>query len=684
MGAPSNTRNIGIFAHIDAGKTTVTERILFYTGRTHRMGDVDHGTAVMDWMPQERERGITIVSAATTCEWNKTRINIIDTPGHVDFTAEVERSLRVLDGGVGVFCAVGGVEPQTETVWRQAQRYSVPALAFVNKLDRQGADFHRVLQMMKDILGETPLPVMLPVGEGSNFKGVIDILEQKALYFDMESLGSKFSVKEIPEDLQDEAAEALEKIKETVAELDDGAMERYFAGELGKEEINSLLRKGTIAGLFIPVLCGAALRNVGVQRLLDAIVDWLPAPEELPSVTGIKPNGKEEIRERSDSEPFTALVFKIQTDAHLGRLAYLRVYSGTARDGQSVYNNRTGKKERLTRLVMMHADKRIHLDNISEGDIAAAGMKNAATGDTLTVLGRPLTLETIHFVDPVMEMAIESVGAGDEKKLEDALKDMTSEDPSLKVGVDRETGQTLIRGMGELHLEIVVDRMKREKKLDVRTGRPQVSYRESVSSVGSGEETFERLIAGKGNFGNAVIEVRPMEKGIRFTSATDSLSRQFLDAVKSGIMGSVSAGVLAGYPLDGVEIILKGARMHETDSTEIGYSSSAAIALRKALRKASPVIREPIMKVDIVTPADYMGDVIGDVNARRGTVVSIDQRGEAQAILANIPLSELFGYTSSLRSLSQGRAGYTMQFNNYALVPPNVQKKLLDKMGITF
>lgn len=682
MGTPSKTRNIGIFAHIDAGKTTVTERILFYTGRTHRMGDVDHGTAVMDWMPQERERGITIVSAATTCEWRGTRINIIDTPGHVDFTAEVERSLRVLDGGVGVFCAVGGVEPQTETVWRQAQRYSVPALAFVNKLDRQGADFHRVIQMMKDTLGECPLPVMLPVGQGSNFKGVIDVLEQKALYFDMESLGTKFEVEEIPEELRDEAAEALEKIRETVAELDDSAMERYFAGELGNEEIISLLRKGTVEGAFVPVLCGAALRNVGVQRLLDAIVDWLPAPEELPSVTGIKPNGKEEIRERSNSEPFTALVFKIQTDTHLGRLAYLRVYSGTAKDGQPVFNNRTGKKERLTRLVMMHADKRIHIDSISEGDIAAAGMKNAATGDTLTEIGRPLTLETIHFIDPVMEMAIEPASASDEKRLEDALNDMTSEDPSLKVGVDRETGQTLIRGMGELHLEIVVDRMKREKKLDVRTGRPQVSYRESISAIGRGEDTFERLIAGKGNFGNALIELRPLDSGIKFTSETDSLPRHFMDAVSGGVMGSVSAGVLAGHPLDGVEIVLIAAKVHETDSTELGYSSAAAVALRKALRNSSPVIREPIMRVDIVTPADYMGDVIGDVNARRGTVVSIEHRGEAQVILANIPLAELFGYTSTLRSLSQGRAGYTMQFNEYSQVPPNVQKKLLEKMGL--
>ena len=682
MGTPTKTRNIGIFAHIDAGKTTVTERILFYTGRTHRLGDVDHGTAVMDWMPQERERGITIVSAATTCDWKGTRINIIDTPGHVDFTAEVERSLRVLDGGVGVFCAVGGVEPQTETVWRQAQKYSVPSLAFINKLDRQGADFHRVLQMMKDILSETPLPVMLPIGQGVDFKGVIDVLRQKALYFDMESLGVKYDEMEIPEELKEEASAALEKVKETVAELDDDAMERYFAGELEIEEVKQLIRRGTIAGVFIPVLCGAALRNIGVQSLIDAIVDWLPAPEELPAVTGIKPNGKEETRERSSSEPFTALVFKIQTDTHLGRLAYLRVYSGSAKDGEAVLNNRTGKKERLTRLVMMHSSKRSHIDQVTEGDIAAAGMKNAATGDTLTSSGKPLTLETIHFVDPVMEMAIEPESTSDEKKMDIALGEMTSEDPSLKVGVDRETGQTLIRGMGELHLEIVVDRLKREKKLSVRTGRPQVSYRESVSSVGTGEETFERLIGGKGNYGNASITVKPAKTGVKFTNEVADLPKLFLEAAKNGVMGAVGGGVIAGYALDGIEIVLKKAIVHETDSTELGYSSSAAIALRKALQNASPVIREPIMKVDVVTPVDYMGEVIGDINARRGTVVSINSRGEAQAILANIPLSELFGYTSALRSLSQGRAGFTMQFSDYAEVPSNIQKNLLKKMGI--
>jgi elongation factor G len=684
MGSPGRTRNIGIFAHIDAGKTTVTERMLFYTGRTHRMGDVDHGTAVMDWMPQERERGITIVSAATTCNWRDTAINIIDTPGHVDFTAEVERCLRVLDGGVGVFCAVGGVEPQTETVWRQAQRYSVPSLAFVNKLDRQGADFHRVLQMMRDILGEIPLPVMLPLGQGSEFRGVIDVLAQKALFFDTESLGSSFTEEEIPPEMRDECLEALEKVKEAVADLDEDAMELYFSGGLTTPDIRRLLRKGTIEGAFVPVLCGAALRNAGVQKLLDAVVDWLPAPEELPPVTGLKPGGDAETRQRDDNEPFTALVFKIQSDAHLGRLAYMRVYSGTARDGDAVLNNRTGKKERLTRLVTMHADKRSHLDSISQGDIAAAGMKNAATGDTLTVPGKPLVLETIHFVDPVMEMAIEPAGTSDDKRLEDALEEMVSEDPCLKVGTDRETGQTLIRGMGELHLEIVVDRLKRERALDVRTGNPQVSYRESVAGAGTGEETFQRLIAGKGNYGHAVIMVEPTDSGIEFVSLAEGLSSLFTEAARNGVMGSVSAGVLAGYPLDGVRITLLRASVHETDSTDIGYSSAAAGALRKALAEGSPVIREPVMKVDVVTPSDYLGDVIGDINARRGTVVSIEQRGEAQAVIADVPLSELFGYTSTLRGLSQGRAGYTMHFREYTTVPPNIQKKLLEKMGLGY
>ncbi len=525
MNSPSALRNIGIFAHIDAGKTTVTERILFYTGRTHRMGDVDHGTAVMDWMPQERERGITIVSAATTCSWKNTTINIIDTPGHVDFTAEVERSLRVLDGGVAVFCAVGGVEPQTETVWRQARKYNVPSIAFVNKMDRQGADFPRVLRMMHDILGARPLPVTLPIGSGQAFRGIVDVIHGKAVYFDPDSLGESIREDVIPDDMQERTAAALEAIQEAVADLGEEAMELYFSGGLGPAEIIAFMRTGTLERRFVPVLCGAALRNVGVQRLLDAIVNWLPAPEELPPVTGRTPSGVPAQRERSVDAPFTALVFKIQTDSHLGRLAYMRVYSGTAKDGQAVYNNRTGKKERMMRLVRMHADKRDHLDAVQAGDIAAAGMKDAATGDTLTIPDQPITLESIEFAEPVMQMAIEPVGARDDKALEDALSEMTSEDPSLKVGVDRDTGQNLIMGMGELHLEIVVDRLKRERKLQVHTGNPQVSYREGVSRTGRGEGVFERLIAGRGNFGHAVVLVEPTPAGVEVECTVPGLCR---------------------------------------------------------------------------------------------------------------------------------------------------------------
>jgi elongation factor G len=682
MSSPSALRNIGIFAHIDAGKTTVTERILFYTGRTHRMGDVDHGTTVMDWMPQERERGITIVSAATTCTWKNTTINIIDTPGHVDFTAEVERSLRVLDGGVAVFCAVGGVEPQTETVWRQALKYGVPTIAFVNKMDRQGADFPRVLQMMRDILGATPLPVFLPIGSGQTFRGIVDVIRGRALYFDSESLGETIREEPIPEEMADSAALALEAVHEAVADLCEEAMELYCTGDLDPSLIIPLIRRGTLEKRFVPVLCGAALRNVGVQRLLDAIVDWLPAPEELPSVMGTEPGGTEAERPRSADSPFTALVFKIQTDSHLGRLAYMRVYSGSAKDGQAVLNNRTGRKERMMRLVRMHADKRDHLDLVQAGDIAAAGMKDAATGDTLTTPEHPITLESIDFAEPVMQMAIEPAGARDDKALEDALLEMTSEDPSLRVGVDRDTGQNIIMGMGELHLEIVVDRLKREKKLEVHTGNPQVSYREGILRPGRGEGSFERLIAGRGSFGHAVVRVEPTAGGIEIKDAVPGLPPSFVEAAKSGIRGSVGAGALAGFPVDGMCITLVEARLHETDSTELGYASAAAAAFREALKDGSPVIREPIMALDVITPIDYLGEVLGDISSRRGQVDAIHQRGEARNIHARVPLAELFGYSSNIRSLTQGRAGFSMQFLNYENTPPNVQRDLLQKMGI--
>jgi elongation factor G len=593
--------------------------------------------------------------------------------------------MRVLDGGVAVFCAVGGVEPQSETVWHQAARYEVPSIAFVNKMDRQGADFQRVLEMMREMLGVLPLPVCLPIGAGSSFEGIISVLDGEAFYFEAESLGVKVERAPIPDEYTEMYERCREEIWEAVAELDDGAMDRYFAGELGVEEVKCLIRNGTIQGAFVPVLCGAALKNIGIQNLMDAIVDWLPSPLDLPPVTGTTPSGKSETRQRNSSDPFTALVFKVQSDPHLGRLAFMRVYSGSARDGQSVLNNRTGKKERLTRLVRMHADKRDQLDSIEAGDIAAAGLRNAATGDTLTVQGKPLYLESIEFADPVMQMAIEPVSTKDEKALEEALATMTSEDPSLRVGQDEETGQTLIRGMGELHLEIVADRILRERNVEVRTGKPQVSYRESIAQAGTGQGEFARAIQGRGHFGYAELRVTPLESGVVFENrlSGDELPRHFAEAVERGVTGSIGAGPVTGFPLDGVLIELTGSRIHETDSSELGYASAGSMALRNALGSSKPVLREPIMRVDILCPSSYLGDVIGDVNSRRGRVVSIDARGEIQAVQARVPLAELFGYTSALRSLTQGRAGYTMQFTEYAEVADNVAAEVLGRMGIS-
>lgn len=683
---PSRIRNIGIMAHIDAGKTTVTERILYYSGRVHRMGDVDHGTTVMDWMPQERERGITITSAATTCFWNDHQINIIDTPGHVDFTVEVERSLRVLDGAVAVFCAVGGVEPQSETVWHQANRYNVPRIAFINKMDRQGADFNRVIKMLRERLGAIPLPVNLPIGSGSEFKGVIDLLSAKAMYFNPESLGAEFELKDIPGEMTEEANTAREIIWETVAELDESAMEQFFNNELSVNEVIRLIRKGTIEGKFIPVLCGAALRNIGVQGLIDSIINWLPAPTDLPAVIGTGFNGKEVIRKRTASEPFTGLVFKIVSDTHLGRLAYIRVYSGRATDGQTIFNSRTGKKERLTRLVRMHADKRERLEEISAGDIAAAGLRMAATGDTLTAVGYPVILETINFPDPVMQMAIEPLSTKDEKLLEEALESLSGEDPTLQTSIDEETGQMLIKGMGELHLEIITDRLRREKKVAVRTGKPQVSYRESVAGVGIAESIFLKSIQGRGHFGHVKLAVRQVygKTGVTIIKelVKGSLPNQFIDAVISGVRGAIGAGVLAGFPVDGVEVELLETRNHETDASELAYAAAASKAFRKAMRSANPILKEPVMEVNILCPAICVGDVIGDVNSKRGKVISLELKGDTQEIKARVPLSELFGYTTALRSLTQGRAGYTMQFLEYNAIPSNISDVLLNRFGI--
>ena len=679
-----NIRNIGIMAHIDAGKTTMTERILFYTGKVHRLGDVDHGTAVMDYMPQERERGITIQSAATTCMWRDHQINVIDTPGHVDFTAEVERSLRVLDGAVAVFCAVGGVEPQSETVWHQADRYGVPRLAFINKMDRQGADFRRALDMIRTMLGARPVPVMLPIGSGGDFTGIISVIDGKAIFFDADTSGATFRMEDIPEASMEAYGEARKVLWETAAMLDDSAMEKYFEGELTGGEVRKLLRKGTLSGEMVPVLCGAALKNIGVQQLLDAIVDWLPAPSELPPVQGHFPDGRPAVVDRSAAAPLAALVFKIQSDPHLGRLAFIRVYSGSANDGDQVLNNRTGRKERLARLVRMHADKRIHLDCVQAGDIAAAGVKDAATGDTLTRVDSPMILESIRFAEPVIQMAIEPASTSDDKRLEDALASLASEDPSFRVGVDPESGQTLIMGMGELHLEIIASRIAREYGLKVHTGKPQVSYRESINRESSGTGEFIRIIQGRGHFGHAVLRLFPIHSGIEFVNALGSgvLLSQFASAVEKGVMGAVGGGPLAGFPLDGLRIELVEARIHETDSSETGYAYAGAMALRDALEKAGTILREPLMRLDIICPPDYLGEIIGDVNSRRGTVTGMEPRGEVQTIRARVPLAELFGYSTALRSLSQGRAGFSMQFLDYAEVGENVARGLLEQMGI--
>jgi elongation factor G len=682
---PDSIRNIGIMAHIDAGKTTVTERILFYTGRLYRMGDVDHGTATMDWMPQERERGITITAAATTCSWRDCQINIIDTPGHVDFTVEVERSLRVLDGAVAVFCAVGGVQPQSETVWHQADRYGVPRIAFVNKMDRQGADFDMVLRMMRDRLGARPLPVFLPIGSGAAFEGIVSVIDGEALHFDEASLGAAVNRGPVPDSMLGAYSAAREAVWEASAELDDGAMERYFAGELGSQEVRKLIRRGVVSGRFIPVICGAALRNIGIQPLLDAVVDWLPSPVDLPPVSGHTPDGRIEIRQRNEEEPFTALVFKIQTDDHLGRLAYMRVYSGIAGDGDTVLNNRTGKRDRLARLLRMHADKRSSLEQIAAGDIAAVGLRTAATGDTLTDMDRPLSLEPMTFPDPVMQMSIEPESTKDEKALEEALGDLMSEDPTLRISLDEESGQTLIRGMGELHLEIIADRLKREKKIRVRTGRPQVSYRESVAGRAEAEAFFDREIQGRKNYGHVRLAVNPGPSGVSFSVSRDlaGVPPVLIEAAKTGVMGAVGAGPLAGFPVDSVLVEILGMKLHDTESTEVGYSSAAGMAVRDALRDASPVLLEPIMKLDIICPPDFVGDVIGDIGARRGRVTSMHPRGETSSLEARVPLAELFGYTTSLRSLTQGRAGYTMQLLEYAEVPASTASALLQKMGIS-
>ncbi|MCA9506181.1 MAG: elongation factor G [Spirochaetaceae bacterium] len=690
------TRNIGIMAHIDAGKTTTTERILFYTGVNYKIGEVHDGAATMDWMQQEQERGITITSAATTCNWRDHRINIIDTPGHVDFTVEVERSLRVLDGAIAVFCGVGGVEPQSETVWRQADKYHVPRVAFVNKMDRMGANFDNVVSMIEDRLGARPLPLQLPIGSEDAFSGVVDLLDRKALYWDEDSLGAQMRRDEIPAELADDAELAREQIVERLADFDDEVMAKFLDGQqVPTEELRAAIRRCTLSLDVVPVLCGSAFKNKGVQPLLDAVVDYLPSPLDVPPVQGhttaVKKRGpknapgqeeKLALRKADDAEPFSALVFKIQSDKHSGSLAYLRVYSGTAKSGEALLNSSTGKKERVNRFLRMHANKRQELEEVHAGDIVAAvGLKDVVTGHTLCSAKDPIVLESLDFPDPVISIAIEPKTTADMDKLAGSLDRLAIEDPSFKVSTDAETGQLLISGMGELHLEIIVDRLLREFGVDANVGRPQVAYKETISASATGRGEYVRQAGGTSEFAIVEIEVEPGETGSGFVfenaARGGAVPFEFLEAVEQGCRESVDSGHLGGYPVVDVHMRLVGGEAHETDSSERAFGIAAAMAANEALSKASPILLEPIMDVEVVTPEEFRGAIQGDLNSRRGQITGIEMRGSAQLVQAEVPLSEMFGYVSSVRSMTQGRASYTMRFAHYARVPDAVMKEIV-------
>ncbi len=681
------TRNIGIMAHIDAGKTTTTERILYYTGVTYKMGEVHEGTAVMDWMVQEQERGITITSAATTCFWKDHRINIIDTPGHVDFTVEVERSLRVLDGAVAVFDAVAGVEPQSETVWRQADRYKVPRIAFINKMDRVGADFEASVKSMVERLGAKPVPVQLPMGAEDKFMGPVDLLTMKAIFYKDETLGADYEVREIPAELKEDAKKYREKMVEFLADIDDSIMEKYLGGaEISAEELKAALRRGTVSLKLTPVICGSAFKNKGVQQLLDAIVDYLPSPKEVLPVEGTAPgNGKKITRPASDNEPFSALAFKVVADPFVGQLTYLRVYSGVLAAGSTVLNSTKGTKERIGRLLKMHANKREELKEVHAGDIVAAvGLKNTLTGDTLCDLKSPVLLESMVFPAPVIAVAIEPKTKADQEKLSQALAKLAQEDPTFKVTVDPETGQTIISGMGELHLEIIVDRLLREFKVSGNVGKPQVAYRETIRAASKAEGRFIRQSGGRGQYGHVLIEIAPGEpgKGLSFENKIvgGTIPREYIAPVEKGIKEAMDSGVLAGYPVVDIRATLYDGSYHEVDSSEMAFKIAGSMAFKEASRKASPVLLEPIMSVEVVTPEEYMGDVIGDLNSRRGKIQEMTRRGAVQVVKAMVPLSEMFGYATDLRSKTQGRATYTMQFSRYEEVPKQIADRIIAKV----
>lgn len=680
------TRNIGIMAHIDAGKTTTTERILYYTGVSHRMGEVHDGAATMDWMEQERERGITITAAATTCFWREHRINIIDTPGHVDFTIEVERSLRVLDGAVAVFDSVQGVEPQSETVWRQADKYRVPRIAFMNKMDRIGADFYGGVQTIVDRLGANPVPIQLPIGREADYKGSIDLVTMKAYIYDDETLGAKYKVEEIPADMLDKAKEYREKMLDKVAEHDEQAMEHYLNGEaLSVEEIRRAIRAGTIAMKMTPVICGSAFKNKGVQQLLDAVIDYLPSPLDIPPVVGVEPAGSKEVkRSASDDEPFSALAFKIMTDPFAGQLTFFRVYSGTLKNGTSVYNITKDTKERVGRLLKMHANKREDIEEVYAGDIAAAvGLKGATTGDTLCDEKKPVLLEVMKFPEPVIAMAIEPKTKQDQEKLGFSLQKLAQEDPSFRVHTDEETGQTIIAGMGELHLEIIVDRLLREFKVDANVGKPEVAYRETIRGTAEHEAKYIKQTGGRGQYGHVILTVEPAESGVGFEFVNKivggAIPREYIPAIEKGVKERMEAGVLAGYPLRDVRVKLIDGSYHDVDSNEMAFKIAGSMALNEACKKANPVLLEPIMKVEVLVPQEFMGDVIGNLNGRRGKVHGIKVRAGAQAIEAAVPLSEMFGYATDLRSRTQGRATYSMEFDRYEPVPKQIAEGIIAK-----
>ena len=673
-------------AHIDAGKTTTTERILYYTGINYKIGEVHEGTATMDWMVQEQERGITITSAATTCFWRDHRVNIIDTPGHVDFTIEVERSLRVLDGAVAVFCSVGGVEPQTETVWRQADKYGVPRLAFVNKMDRLGADFFRVVKMIQDRLGARPVVMQLPIGAEDKFAGVVDLVTMKAVVWEDESLGAKFHEEEIPADLQDQAEEYREKVLEAAADGDEAIMEKYLEGkEISEAELRKGIRGATLALKIVPVVCGTAFRNKGVQPMLDAVVDYLPSPLDVPPIKGVEPGtDKADERPASDDAPFSALAFKIMTDPFVGTLTFFRVYSGSLASGASIYNSTKSKRERVGRLLKMHANKREEIKEVYAGDIAAAvGLRTATTGDTICDEDEPIVLESIDFPDPVISIAIEPKSKADQEKLGLSLQKLATEDPSFKVRTDEETGQTIISGMGELHLEIIVDRLLREFSVGANVGKPQVAYRETVRKLVEQQGKFIRQTGGRGQYGDVWIKLEPNKPGggFEFVDAVKggAIPREYIPAVEKGVREATENGVIAGYPMVDVKVTLFDGSYHDVDSSEIAFKIAGSMAFKQAARKASPVLLEPIMSVEVVVPEDFMGDVIGDLSSRRGKVLGMDTRPAAQAIDARVPLAQMFGYSTDLRSMSQGRATYTMQFSHYEPVPAAVAEGIIAK-----